>query len=109
MHCVCVSQISGCFVQFSLLEIIFNRICRRPFPNSVRYIYIYIIRDVFNQNDAETNTRHANGHGSIRQNTQAIQRPHSMTVRTIIGNLTASYQRSATSTLLFVMVGMAEC
>ena len=67
VHGVCVSQICGCFVHFSLLQIIFLRICRRPFPNSVRYI----IRAVFNHSDAETNTRHENGHGSIRQNTQA--------------------------------------
>ena len=52
--------------------------------------------------------RHENGHSSIQQNTQP---PHSMTmtVRTIIDNLTASYQRSAKATLLFVMVGMVKC
>ena len=39
------------------------------------------------------------------------QSPHSMTmtVRTIIGKLTASYQRAATSTLRYVMVGMVKC
>ena len=39
------------------------------------------------------------------------QPPHSMTmtVRTTIGNLTASYQRAATSTLHCVMAGMVKC
>ena len=52
--------------------------------------------------------RHENGHDSIQQNTQP---PHSMTmtVRTTIGDLTASYQRAATSTLHCVMVGMVKC
>ena len=69
---------------------------------------MYIIRDVFNHNDAETNRTHENGHGSIQQNTQL---PHSMTttVRTTIDNLTASYQRAAISTLHCVMVGMVKC
>ena len=40
-----------------------------------------------------------------------IQSPHfmTMTVRTIIGNLKASYQRAATSTLHCVVVGMVTC
>jgi len=48
--------------------------------------------------------RHENGHDSI-------QPLHSMTmtVRTIIGNLTDSYQKAATSTLHRVMVGMVKC
>ena len=44
-----------------LLQIIFMRICRRPFPNGVRYV----LRDVFNHNDAE-NMRHENAYGSIQ-------------------------------------------
>jgi hypothetical protein len=39
------------------------------------------------------------------------QPPHSMTmtVRTTIGDLTASYQRAATSTLHCVVAGMVKC